>query len=205
MDTDLVLGRVGSSSAIGNTEGANAIRIHCLAAAVHQWVVGVGVRVDSVCGRVGTGISAGVAVAVRVRHARGERRGHFTVGAGRGVAPSSVSALVLGHGQTTDGGQGWVVVGVEAILLHLFPALVFCALALLALSPEKDAAQHQQRHDHNGDDDGNGSLAAAAHAAAVFLLRILQASGARAGRVGACGGRGCPFCGRCNITRWGDD
>ena len=140
MYTNLVVGRIGSCGASGSTKGANAVRIHCLTASVHQGVVGLGVRVDS-SWRVGSVISARVAVAVRVGHARCHSGRHLAVRARGSVAPSSVATLVLSHGKTTDGRQGWVVVGVEAILFHLFSALVLCALALLALAPEEDATQ----------------------------------------------------------------
>lgn len=141
MDTTLVIGRVYGCSAGGTTKRTNAIRIHSLAASVHQGVVGLGVRVDS-GRRVGCSVSAGVAVTIRVGHARGHSGGHFAVGAGGRVTPSSVAAFILSHGETTDSRQGGVVVRVEAILFHLFPALVLCALALLALPPEEDAAEH---------------------------------------------------------------
>lgn len=181
MYADLVVGRVGSCGASGSsTKGTNAVRVHGLATSVHQGVVGLGIRVDS-SWRMGSGISTWVAVAVRVGHARGHSSRHLAVGAGGGVAPSSVATLVLGHLKATNGRQGWVVVGIEAILFHLFSALVFCALALLALAPEEDTSQDEQSNNDNGNDDGNGSLAAGAETTAVFVLRILETS-----RAGAC-------------------
>lgn len=139
MHTGLVVGRVGGGSTVDNTEGADTVRVHGLATAVYKRVVGVSVRVGTVCGRMWAGVSAGVAVAVRVGHARGEGGGHLAVGAGGGVAPASVTAVVFGHGQSTNRRKGGVVVRVEAILLDFFPAFVLGALALLAFAPEEDA------------------------------------------------------------------
>lgn len=140
MHTGLVVGRVGSCSTVNDTECTDAVRVHGLATAIYERIVGVSVGVGSVCRRVWAGgVSAGVTVAVRVGHARGEGGGHLAVGARSGVAPASVTAVVFGHGQSTDSRKGRIVVGVEAILLDFFPAFVLGALALLAFAPEEDA------------------------------------------------------------------
>lgn len=118
-----------------STEGGNTIRVERLSAAVHQRVVRSLVRVG-MSGGVGACISSRVASAVRIGHAAAESGGSLAVGAGLGVAPSSVPARVLGHLSTTYGRECWIMVGVETILLHLFPTLVLVVLPLLSLPPK---------------------------------------------------------------------
>lgn len=134
-------------------------------------------------GRIWALVSSRVAVAVRVGHAGGEGSGGLAVGAGGRVAPASVAAVVLGHGQS-DGRQRWVVVGVEAILFHLLPALVLGRLALLAFPPEEQATEHEQCYDNDGNNHGNGCLAARAEPARIVALGILEFGGIGAGGAG---------------------
>lgn len=93
MDTGLVLAGDGSG-----TKRTNAIRVHRFPSAVYQRVARMSVRVG-VGGRTWVGIAnvARVAVAVRIGHSAGEGGGGLAVGAGGGIAPSSVSTLILGH------------------------------------------------------------------------------------------------------------
>lgn len=164
MNATLIMCRIGSSSTIDNTEGADAVRVHGLATTIHQWVVRVAIRVSAVGGRIGC-IAARVAVAVRVGHAAGQSRRCLAVGARRGVAPATVSTVILSHGEATDGWKGRIVIGIVAILLDLLSALILVALALLALSPEEDATQHKQGDDYDRNNDGDGCLAARAQPA----------------------------------------
>ena len=96
------------------------------------------------------------------------------------------------------------MVGIEAILLDLFPTFVLGTLALLAFAPEEDATQYQQSDNNDGDDDSNGCLAAGADTARVVLLRILQLGRIGVGRVsGACTGRRCAVGWQCSTTSLG--
>lgn len=72
MHTSLVVGRIGGSSAIDDTQSANAIRVHGLATAIHQGIAGVNVRVGAVGWGVGVRVTSRVAVAIGVGHARSQ-------------------------------------------------------------------------------------------------------------------------------------
>ena len=98
MYTSLVVGGVGCCSTVDDAEHTDTVRVHGLATPVYKRVVGVSVGVGTICGGVGVGVSTRVAVAVRVGHARCEGGGHFAVGAGGGVSPAPVTAVVFGHG-----------------------------------------------------------------------------------------------------------
>ena len=112
---------------------------------------------------VGGVVAAGVAVAVRVGHARGKSGGRLAVRAGCSVAPATVAARVLSHlGCHTDSRKRGIMVGVETVLFDLLAALILVALASLALPPQEDTSQHKQRDDDDGHDNSNGSLAARA-------------------------------------------
>jgi hypothetical protein len=196
----LVRDRVGCS-----TERSDAVRVQCLAAAVHKRVVGGGVRVTSLSGRIGALVSAGIAVAVRVGHTAGECGRSLAARAGSRVAPAPVAARVFRHlGLHADCRQCRVVVGVVAILLDLFPALVLVVLLLLASPPEQDGAENEERHDDDGDDDGHSSLAPCAESARVLCSGALEPSSVGAGRA-ATGCRGAALGGLCWLGARCDD
>lgn len=160
LHTSLVLCRVWRSTANG-TKRTETIRVHCLATSVHQRVIGsfgIGAASRGVRGVV----AARVAVAVGEGHAAGEGGGGLAVRAGCGVAPAAVAAGVFSHLGSTHANcrKRGIVVGVEAILLNLLPALFLIVLASLALPPPEDAAQNEQCDDNNGHDDGDCNLAA---------------------------------------------
>jgi hypothetical protein len=124
------------------------------------------------------GVDVGVAVAVRVGHAAVKGGRSLAAGAGGGVAPSPVSALVLGHFRLhADGREGRVLVGVESILLNFFPARLLCTLLRLALPPEPESGEQQQCDGDDRNDDGDSRLAGRAQAASfMFVLGILKRS-----------------------------
>lgn len=136
----LVLCRVGRSTTNG-AKRTEAIRVHSLATSVHQRIVG-GFGVGSASRRVRCVVAARVAVAVGVGHTAGKGGGGLAVRAGRGVAPSSVTARVFGHlGSHSNCGESGIVVGVEAILLDLLPSLLLVVLASLAFPPQDNTSQ----------------------------------------------------------------
>lgn len=183
LQVGLVVGRIGGSIAYG-AQDTNVIRLN-------EWIVRASFRVGTVLrARVATAL---VAVAVRVGEARAERGRSLVVGAGLGVAPASVAAFILGHGR-----ESGVLIGVVAILLDLFSALVLVILSLLALTPEEEGANDQQGDDDEGNDYGNGSLAAGAEALWAFFLSILE--------LGRVGGGGTALCiGGARLGVWGGD
>lgn len=69
-----------------------------------------------------------------------------------------------------DGGQRWVVVRVEAIILHFDPASLLGRLLLLAPSPEKDTCSHEESYDDDRDNNSDRSGAGSAEASATSAL-----------------------------------
>lgn len=127
------------------------------------------------CGRACVRVRIGIAGAVGIGHGAVEGGGGFAAGAGCRVTPSSISTVVLDHlGGNANCGECWVVVGVVAVLFHLFPALLLVALALFAFPPEDDASQHQQADDNKRHHDSNGRLAAGGQSVALFALWFLR-------------------------------
>jgi hypothetical protein len=83
----------------------------------------------------------------------------------------------------SDNWQGRIVVGVEAIVLHLDPTGLLRRLLLLAPPPEKDSTDDEESYGYNGNDDGNGSGACSAETfvAATACCRVESGATGRAG------------------------
>lgn len=75
------------------------------------------------------------------------------------------------------------MVGVVAVLLHLFSAFIFGVLPLLAFPPEEDTTKYQQRYYNDRNHNSDGCLSTRAQSARTGVLCILKASRVGAGRV----------------------
>ena len=125
----------------------------------------------------------------KTAHAAGEVGGGLA--SGRGSSPATVArgSVVLGCHYACHSGESWVVVGVEAVLLHLLATLLLVRLVRLALAPEEDGCQDDQCHRNYWHNDCNGNCSTGRKTAGACCSSRGCESG-RVGRAGRCDGRG---------------